>query len=390
MKPDSAPRRTRIRRAAKILVPIVALGGVLAYLLLKPIPVDIFEVTRGGVRVEVMGTGTLEAHIAATISPRIQGRLVQVMVDQNDNVRTGQLLAQLDDGELSQQVEISRASLASARATVDRVRSDQARAEAVSRLTELDHKRSTELIATHAISQADYDKAFQGLRVAGADLQRAQSAITEAEYQVVTAEKTLLFQQERLADTRLTSPLDGLVVKRERNPGDVVVPGGSVLQVVSTQELWISAWVDESAMSGLAPGQPARVVFRSEPEKTYAGEVVRLGRQVDPEAREFLVDVRVNELPANWAIGQRADVRITTGEKAGTLGIDARAVQYRDRQPGVFVAENGRARWRPITPGARGGNRLEVTRGLAAGEHIVLPRDAKQALKDGARVATSP
>lgn len=202
----------RLLRAVKILVPLGIAATAVGYVLLKPVSVELHEVTRGSVRVEVMGTGTLEAHFAAIISPKIQGRLKQVLVDQNDRVSAGQLLATLDDGELHQQVEISRAALASARATVARIRSDQARAEAVSRLSELEHRRSSELLSTRAVSQADHDRSVQGLRVAGAELQRAELAIAEAEQQVLTAEKTLLFQQERLADTRLVSPLDGLVI----------------------------------------------------------------------------------------------------------------------------------------------------------------------------------
>lgn len=166
-----------------------------------------------------------------------------------------------------------------------------------------------------------------------------------------------------------------------------MVPGGAVLQVISTRELWISAWVDETAMSALAAGQPARVIFRSEPEKSYVGEVARLGRQVDPETREFLVDVQVKELPANWAIGQRADVHVTTGEKAVATAVELRALHYRQGQPGVFVAEGGRARWRPVTLGARGRDRVEVARGLTPGNRIAVPRDPKRALTDGIRIA---
>ena len=94
-----------------------------------------------------MGTGTLEARVKTTISPRIQERLAEVLVDQGDIVKSGQLLARLDDAETKQQVAIAEATLAAARATVERVRSDEARAQAVLKQTQLDHRRSTELLA---------------------------------------------------------------------------------------------------------------------------------------------------------------------------------------------------------------------------------------------------
>ena len=99
-----------------------------------------------------MGTGTLEARIKTTLSPRIQERLAEVLVDQNDTVKAGQLLAQLDDGELKQQVEMTEAALAAAKATAERVRVDETRAKAVEQQARLAHKRLTERARAEATS----------------------------------------------------------------------------------------------------------------------------------------------------------------------------------------------------------------------------------------------
>jgi HlyD family secretion protein len=88
-----------------------------------------------------------------------------------------------------------------------------------------------------------------------------------------------------------------------------------VLSLISTEVLWVSAWVDETEMSRIAVGQPARVAFRSEDAKSFRGEVARLGRETDRETREFTVDIRVLELPTNWAVGQRAEVYIETARR---------------------------------------------------------------------------
>ena len=386
------------RISLRKLLPWLVVAAVVAFavyrLKFSPMPVTAYTVCMGEVRGEVMGTGTLEARVKTTISPRIQERLAEVLVDQNDVVKTGQLLARLDDGELKMQVEVAEATRVAARASLERVKTDEARAVAVAKQARLDHQRVSDLVATKIASQQDFDKAIETLQVADADVKRSQAAIAEAESQVVTAEKNLAYQKERLTYTQILSPYAGLVVRRDRDPGGVVVPGGSLLQLISTNEIWVSAWVDETSMGELAAGQPARVVFRSEPDKPYPGVVARLGRETDRETREFVVDVRVKALPKNWTVGQRAEVFIETARKPEALVMPPRFVQWREGRAGVFVNDHGRAKWRAISLGVRGRESVEVLQGLAPGEQVVAPREAKQPpLADGLRLSlpcTSP
>jgi RND family efflux transporter MFP subunit len=376
-----------LRSAAKWGVVVLAIGFLIFKFKFAPAPVLSAEARSGAILAEVMGTGTLEARVKTTISPRIQERLREVLADQNDFVKAGQTLFRLDDGELRRQVEMAEAGLAAAEATAARVQVDEQRAEAVALQARQDHKRIAELLTTQVSSQADLDKAVEQLGVAEADLKRAHSATLEADAQVAMAEKTLAYHRERLGFAEVASPYDGLVVRRDRDPGGVVVPGSSVLQLISTNEIWVSAWVDEAAMAGLAVGQPAQVVFRSEPGKPYRGEVARLGRETDRETREFIVDVRLQELPPRWTIGQRAEVFIETGRKANTTLVPQRFLNWQEGQPGVFIAQDGSARWQRLTLGLRGRDEVEVIEGLAPGDRVVMARDPKQpALKEGVRV----
>lgn len=380
-------KRISLRKLLQWLI----VGAVAAFavyrLKFSPVPAVAHAVAMGGIRREVMGTGTLEARIKTTISSRIQERLAEVLVDQNDVVKAGQLLARLDDGELKMQVEVSEAARVAARASLERVRTDEARALAVAKQARLDHQRVSDLVTTRVASQQDLDKAIETLQVADADVKRSQAAIAEAESQVVTAEKNLAYQKERLTYTRILSPYDGMVVRRDRDPGGVVVPGGSLMQLISTNEVWVSAWVDETAMSDLVAGQSARVVFRSEPGMSYEGEVARLGRETDRETREFLADVRVKKLPRNWTVGQRAEVFIETGRKSEALVIPQGFVQWRGGKAGVFINEHGKARWRAVTPGLRGREAVEIVQGVSAGEQVVKPCELRQELGDGQRVS---
>lgn len=377
-----------LRKSAKWILLAAIMAFVIYRMKFSPVRVVGYQVKTGPIIAEVMGTGTLEARIKTTISPRIQERLAEVLVDQNDPIKEGQLLARLDDGELKRQVEVSEATVAAAKSTAERVLADEARAQAVELQAQQDYKRVSDLVSTKVSSQSEFDKSVELLRVAEADLKRARAANTEARQQIITAEKNLAYQQERLSFTRILSPYDGLVTRRDLDPGGVVVPGSSILQIISTNEIWVSAWVDETASAGLATGQTTRVVFRSEPGKNHPGTVARIGRETDRETREFLVDVGVHDLPANWTMGQRAEAFIETGRKAEALAVPQQFLLWRAGKPGVFVLENGRAAWRNVTPGLRGRETVEITQGLSVGEQVVAPIDSKQpALKPGQKVS---
>ncbi len=170
------------------------------------------------------------------------------------------------------------------------------------------------------------------------------------------------------------------------DPGDVAVPGSSILTLVSLEELWITAWVDETAMAPLAQMQPARVIFRSEADRSYSGQVARLGKEADRETREFVVDVRVLELPKNWAIGQRAEVYIETDRKKECTRLPVTFLQRREKKLGVFIDQQGKAMWRPVKPGLHHSEWLEIVSGLEPGDVVVLPGDPKKQLSDGERI----
>lgn len=369
---------------------LVIAGAVFAFYQLKfrAVPVSIHVVARSDLRAEVMGTGTLDARVKTTVSARIQERLMEVLVDQGDAVKAGQLLARLDDAETAQQVAIAEATLEAAKQTAERVHADLARSEAVLAQARLDHKRLMGLLVSSAVSQTDAEKAAEALQVAEADLKRSHAAIAEAQGQALVAEKTLMHRREQMAFTRISAPYDGLVIRRDRNAGDMLVPGGSLMELISLNEIWVSAWVDETAIPEVAAEQPARVVFRSEPDKSYAGTVSRLGLETDRETREFLVDVRVTELPGNWTIGQRAEVFIETGRESDVPVLPEDFLAWRDDRPGVLIPVNGRATWREVTPGLRGSGKVSIRESLTAGETVIRHRESPRAvLHEGERIA---
>lgn len=381
-----AARRWLVR-ALKIAALAAAAGGLVYWFKFVPVAVSIHQAERGEIVAEVMGTGTLEAHYKSTISPKIPGRLQEVLADQGDRVQAGKVLLKLDDAELRQQVEMAEATVAGAQAALVRLEADRTQAAAILTQAGSNATRTAKLSQTNVSSAADVDKAQEALGIARAGVSRSDAALAEGHKDVVVAEKTLAYHQARLADTVVTAPIDGLIVQRYRDPGDIAVPGSPVLNLVSTEELWISAWVDETEMSRVAEGQPARVAFRSEADRAYRGEVTRLGRQADRETREFIVDVRVLELPKNWAVGQRAEVYIQTARKTGVTVLPAQTILWRDQKPGVFVRQGQHAAWRGLTLGLRGREVVEVAAGLQPGDWVAVPADARNTALEGRRIA---
>ena len=374
-------------RSRIILGALVVLALILVYRFkIRGIPVESCKVTMGTVVSEIMGTGTLEARYQTTVSAKIQGRITELAVDQNDHVKKGQLMAVLDEVELRQEVGIYKASLDASMATVDRVKAELARSQAVFEQAERDYSRFQSLVASKSISQSDVEKTREKLSTAEADVIRSQASVAEAVKLMKAAEERQRHAEAKLADTRILSPFDGLVIRRDREVGDIVVPGASIFRMISLQELWISAWVEESAISGIQIGQPARIIFRSEPDKILEGKVVRVGKMVDRETREFQVDVMVEKLPESWAIGQRAEVFIQTSFKAKTLTVPGSSLIWNNGQPGVFRIEGSTIIWNPVQAGIRGDSAIEIIQGPPEGTLIVKEAQIT-GLKDGLRVS---
>ncbi|MCX7425081.1 MAG: efflux RND transporter periplasmic adaptor subunit [Planctomycetia bacterium] len=380
--------RRRLWQIVKLVVLAAVVGGVVYWLKFAPVSVSVHQVERGDIVAEVMGTGTLEAHFKSTISPRISGRIQEVFVDMGDSVTAGKLLVKLDDVDMKPQVEIAQASVVVSRAALDRLQADRGQALAVLEQTTADHERALRLRPGGAISQEDVDKATAAWKIAQAGIARTDAALMEGRKQLIAAETSLAYRKALLGDTEIVAPFDGLIVQRQRDPGDIAVPGSAVLSLISTKELWITAWVDETEMSRVAIGQPARVMFRSEPDHAYGGEVTRLGRQADRETREFTVDVRVLELPKNWATAQRAEVYVQTARKIGVTVLPAQYILWRDQKPGVFVRKGQHAAWRDLTLGLRGRESVEVVAGLEPGDEVVVPTGAKDTAIEGRRIST--
>ncbi len=204
-----------------------------------------------------------------------------MLVDQGSVVKAGQLLVRLDDEDLAQQVRMASAGIGSSEATLGRFRAEIAQAKSTFAKTEADIGRTQKLINANSISQSEFDQTKEAFELAKSGLLKAEANLLEAEQQVNLNRETLKFQEARLADTKLLAQFDGMVIARERDAGAIVVPGSPILHLISLDELWVSAWVDETEMDQLKDQQPAKIVFRSQTNigvRRRCGAIGKAGR----------------------------------------------------------------------------------------------------------------
>lgn len=368
----------------KSLVVLVLAAAAVYYVWFRPIPVEAVKVGFLPVVAEALGTGTLEARLQTMISPKITGRLAEIPVDQGDKVVKGQVVLTLDDEDLRQQVAMAQAELAAAQASLENAAAAILRTQAIIKEAQSSLTRYETLVPAGAASQADLDSARQKVEVAQAELRQMQAAKIAAEKNVAKAQAAQDYAQTQLTYAVVRAPFDGLIVRRHHDPGNIVVPGSRVLELISLDELWIEAWVDETLLSRLEVDQPAKIILRSHTDAPLPGHVVRIAPQADSETREVRVDVGIDQLPANWAVGQRAEVYIETGRRDKTLAIPQRVIVWQQQQAGVYLIEKGKTRWQRITLGMQGKMNVEVIEGLQEGQTLMIP--AVQPPRDGQAV----
>lgn len=264
---------------------------------------------------EVIGTGTLESEQTVGLGFRVAGRLRGLSVDQGDRVAAGQLLGRLDADEARGQLALATAGQDLAASAVARAAADVRQLEASLELASKDRDRIRDLAESGIASRSVLDEAEARWAEAQARLQAARAALQQAEGAVVQARRAVEVRQVTLADQELRSPVEGLIVRRHQEVGDVLAAGTPVFTLVSTRKLWLRAWVDETALASLREGQEARVVFRSEPGRSYRGRVDRVGHESDRQTHELLADVELLERPQRLAMGQRADVFVQAGRR---------------------------------------------------------------------------
>lgn len=362
-----------IRLLSVILLATLA-GGFVAQWYAVPTAVNHAVVEPRIMALGVVGPGLLDATNKVVITARIPGFLVSIGADKNDRVKKGQVLAQLESADLRNQLLAARSDADAARIAIMEAERERDRANASFGRAKLDFERKATLLKTNVTSQAEFLNSEAAMKEAQAQFARTTVAIERAQAQAASAGANVEVLQAKLAEATIRSPIDGVVVSRDRNVGDLLAPGTALMHIVDPASIVISARFDESTMDSIRPGQAAKVRFASSPDSPLEGEVLRLTRQVDRETREYTADITLKSLPENWAMSQRAAVAIEAQPPGPIIAIPKDFLARYDGRAGVWLERGGRATWLPVALGYVGGSNIQITHGLAAGDVVLDPR----------------
>lgn len=314
----------------------IAAGAAYAWRVRAPV-VEVAALTRGTAVEAVYATGVVEPVHWAKVTPLVRGQIVDICRCEGATVQKGAVLAKLDDREaLAQLAEL------------------QARERFLAQ--EVDRHR--QLLERSTTSQQAYERVVS-------DRAQATAAIAAA--------------RERQGWYTLRAPIDGQVLWRDGEIGEVAEPGRLLFWVGPPTPLWILAEVDEEDIPRVRIGM--RAVLRADafPGQALEGEVRQITPKGDPVNKTYRAYIG---LPPDTPlmIGMTAEINVVVRTVENALLAPARALSAGR----VFALRDGRAEARTVTVGVAGSERVEILSGAEAGERVVL--DPPAGLRDGARV----
>jgi RND family efflux transporter MFP subunit len=331
-------------------------------------PVIAVVVKNAEIRGKVHGPGTVQSRVPVTVSAKITGILEKLYVDQGENVKKGQLLAELDSAELRAREAAARSAQNRAERDLARAQADLVKSESNLALAQSNYQRDLELVRPGYIAQAAFDITKNTLRVAESDVAANQAVVKAFEAAVNQAESETRAAEALSGYTRILASMDGVITVRKAEIGNTVSPGTPIFQMVNYQ-IWAASWIDETKIAQLREGQKATIKLRS--GRVYPGEVARLNKEADTVTRELEVDVKFDTLPDPLVIGEETEVDIDTGRQTAPA-VPLSAVIEQNGSKGVMVVANGRLSFRPVVLGLQDGQRVAVLNGVNEGETVIL------------------
>lgn len=355
---------------ASIVVAGVSLGS---YWYVLPVEAQRYDVVEKIIAREIVAPGVLAANRQVMITARTLGFLSAINVDRNDMVKKGQVLAVLDSTELQYQMAAAEANLRASEDIIKEAEVERDRATQALQTAQQDYDRQRQLYQKSAISAASFDTATAGLQNAKALALKAGAVLEQARAKAEAAKADAAALAVRLSESEIRSPIDGVVVSRNKTIGDLLAPGAELFEVVDPASIVVSARFDESTITLVKPEQAARVAFSALDGLALAGSVLRVGREVDPETREYAAEISLTALPSSWAIGQRATVTVVAESGRPGIAVPQMLLARQDGRAGVYVLEDGRARWKPVELGYVNGTDIEIRKGLDTNTIVLDP-----------------
>jgi len=409
-------RRNRRRfRLALTLLLFVAVTVALAwwwYDRSRPATIDLAAMTatvqRRDFSATVLATGAVKPQVGAEVrvGARISGKVARLRANIGDRVKKGETIAELEKADLEAivaqreaEVQLAQAKLAAVErllpTEIDKARLDLTRWQATQTLGEQELKREQCLLEAEASSQEAFQRAQERLAVAQAQAATAEKAWElararyeedqrQAEAELARAQSALANAQVQLSYATLTAPIDGVIASVSTQEGETVAAGFNAptfVTIIDLDRLQVDAFVDETDIGRVRPGQEALFTVDTFPGREFTGRVSAIYPKAVIQDNVVNYDVVVEILDRHQGDlrpEMTANVTVLLEAKSGVLAVPAKAVKREGGKNVVYVSQDGRPRPRPITVGWKDGPWIEVLTGLEEGQAVLLEAPAQE------------
>ncbi len=388
-----------------------------------PAAVDVVAAKTGALSNSLEYTGTTQPYRSISLRTQAEGQLLSLAVDVGDPVTQGQVLARLDNSILSTAVGEAQAEAAALESNVAQARTEVSEGESQATRSRLeleqaqaDLSRLEKLFAAGAISLQQVEQARteagtqrQALQSAQRVVRTRQQAVAAAQRRVIAQQAVIAREQQRLSFAVITSPVNGLVLERIVEPGNLAQVGSEILKLGDFSRVKVSVQVSELELTNIRPGQSVQVKLDAFPKNPIQGTVARVSPVADPTARLIPVEVTIpnpqrrigSGLLARVNFGAQRSNVVVVPEGALQTNRDRKA-QAGNRRPSGAAPEMNKTGTlftiagvgpqtkvvaRRVTLGQRQDGQVEVLSGISPGDRLVT-RSSK-ALKDGDPVRLS-
>lgn len=395
--------RTSRKFTAIAVVLVVVLAGVYGISTLNGASAAIPEsrlatAELGTIARSVVATGKIEPVAKVEIKSKANGIIEQLLVDVDQRVQPGQVLAVLDKETLTARLREAHANLEAARAALTAAEAQAAKHAIEAESPDVDfarsaHARAEQLHAQALVSQdtleeakSRYEQALNRQRAAASQTHVSRAGISQARAMVAQAQAAVDRAQEELANATIKAPIAGTVLTRDVELGSPVssilnmgANASLVMTIGDIERVFVRGRVDEADIGQVRLGMPARITTESFRDKVFEGRVTQIspiGVERD-NVTTFEVEVSIENPGQELKANMSANAEIVLEERAQALVIPESAITYdADRKAHVDLAdpgtESGRRRV-PVSPGISNGTRTEITSGLTPGDRVVLP-----------------
>jgi RND family efflux transporter MFP subunit len=327
-------------------------------------------------------SGYVVAQRKAAVAAKTTGRLEWLGVEEGSLVRSGQVIARLENKDLQALLQQGEAAVGSSRASLEQVRAELADAGQ-------SFARQKELLKQGIVSKSDYD-------VAEARFKRAVAAVNGAEAGVRSSRAALQGATVNLDYSLIRAPFDAVVLTKNADVGDIITPLGAaanakaaVVTIADLASLEVEADVSESNLAQVKKGQPCEIMLDSLPSARFRGVVHTIVPTADRAKASVMVKIRfvdsdsriLPEMSAKVAFLEREAVK---NEQQPRLAINPSAISKSGDREGVYLIQGDTVVFTPVTRGGRLGDLVEV-QGVKSGDKIALRPLEK--LKNGKKVA---